>query len=76
MAEGPAKKPKSGWISVLVDYGPLLVFFLAIGRVGAVGQEEHQQRTVVDEDVEPAGPRLVRLSLGHHATPAITRAGR
>ena len=23
-----AKKPKSGWISVLVDYGPLLVFFL------------------------------------------------
>lgn len=24
----PAKKPKSGWINVLVDYGPLLVFFL------------------------------------------------
>src|SRR5687767_546363 len=23
-----AKKPKSGWINVLVDYGPLLVFFL------------------------------------------------
>ena len=23
-----AKKPKSGWVSVLVDYGPLLVFFL------------------------------------------------
>lgn len=23
-----AKKPKSGWLNVLVDYGPLLVFFL------------------------------------------------
>jgi intracellular septation protein len=22
------KKPKSGWINVLVDYGPLLIFFL------------------------------------------------
>jgi len=28
MNETPAKKPKSGWINVLVDYGPLLVFFL------------------------------------------------
>lgn len=28
MAEIQAKKPKSGWINVLVDYGPLLVFFL------------------------------------------------
>jgi intracellular septation protein len=25
----PAKKPASGWINVAVDYGPLLVFFLA-----------------------------------------------
>lgn len=24
----PAKKPKSGWVNILVDYGPLLVFFL------------------------------------------------
>ena len=24
----PAKKAKSGWINVLVDYGPLLIFFL------------------------------------------------
>jgi intracellular septation protein len=24
----PAKKPKSGWVNLLVDYGPLLVFFL------------------------------------------------
>ncbi|MEO6389216.1 MAG: inner membrane-spanning protein YciB [Croceibacterium sp.] len=29
MREAPVKKPKSGWINVLVDYGPLLVFFLA-----------------------------------------------
>ena len=28
MADAPDKKPKSGWINVLVDYGPLLVFFL------------------------------------------------
>ena len=28
MTEAPAKKPKSGWINVFVDYGPLLVFFL------------------------------------------------
>src|SRR6478736_1729572 len=28
-AAGPApKKHKSGWLNVLVDYGPLLVFFL------------------------------------------------
>jgi len=43
----PAKKAKSGWINLLVDYGPLLVFFLTyrfyspegddpIGEVGAV----------------------------------------
>jgi hypothetical protein len=25
---GPAKKPKAGWLNVLIDYGPLLVFFL------------------------------------------------
>lgn len=28
MTEAPAKKPKSGWVNILVDYGPLLVFFL------------------------------------------------
>ncbi|OYW45133.1 MAG: intracellular septation protein A [Sphingomonadales bacterium 32-68-7] len=28
MTETSAQKPKSGWINVLVDYGPLLVFFL------------------------------------------------
>ncbi len=28
MAEAPAGKPKSGWLNLLVDYGPLLVFFL------------------------------------------------
>lgn len=28
MAEGQAKKPKSGWVNIAVDYGPLLVFFL------------------------------------------------
>ncbi|WP_338245444.1 inner membrane-spanning protein YciB [Aurantiacibacter hainanensis] len=27
-AEAPSQKPKSGWLNVAVDYGPLLVFFL------------------------------------------------
>lgn len=42
-----ARKPKSGWINLLVDYGPLLAFFLtyrayspggedAVGEIGAV----------------------------------------
>lgn len=29
MTEGTAKRPKSGWVNLLVDYGPLLVFFLS-----------------------------------------------
>jgi len=29
MTEQATKKPKSGWINLLVDYGPLLVFFIA-----------------------------------------------
>lgn len=28
MAQAERKKPKSGWMNVLVDYGPLIVFFL------------------------------------------------
>jgi intracellular septation protein len=28
MNDAPKPQPKSGWISLLVDYGPLLVFFL------------------------------------------------
>ena len=43
----PKKKPKSGWINLAVDYGPLVVFFLvyrhyspgsddALGEIGAV----------------------------------------
>lgn len=48
-AEGtPAKKAKAGWLNILVDYGPVVVFFLvyryyspsnhdnAIGEIGAV----------------------------------------
>ena len=27
MAEQPARKP-AGWLNLLVDYGPILVFFL------------------------------------------------
>ena len=27
MAEVQAKKPRSGWLNILVDYGPMLVFF-------------------------------------------------
>jgi len=29
MTEAQTKKPKSGWLNIFVDYGPLLVFFLA-----------------------------------------------
>jgi intracellular septation protein len=43
----PAKKPKSGWLNLLVDYGPLVAFFIAyryfspdddspVGQIGAV----------------------------------------
>ena len=28
MADAPPKRAKSGWVNVLVDYGPLLIFFL------------------------------------------------
>lgn len=28
MAEETKKKPKSGWLNIVIDYGPLLVFFL------------------------------------------------
>ena len=24
----PGKKPKSGWLSLLLDYGPVLIFFM------------------------------------------------
>jgi intracellular septation protein len=34
-----AKKPKSGWISVLVDYGPLLVFFLTYRYYKPAGED-------------------------------------
>ena len=34
MADTQAHKPKSGWLNILVDYGPLLVFFLS--RFGIV----------------------------------------
>ncbi|MDE1466463.1 inner membrane-spanning protein YciB [Aurantiacibacter sp. D1-12] len=48
MTETNAQKPKSGWLNVAVDYGPLLVFFLTykyfspedggdmVGEIGAV----------------------------------------
>ncbi len=46
-AAAVARKPKSGWINLLVDYGPLMVFFLTyrayspsgedtVGEIGAV----------------------------------------
>ena len=28
-ANAPAAKPKAGWLNILVDYGPVVVFFLA-----------------------------------------------
>jgi intracellular septation protein len=35
----PAKKPKSGWINLAVDYGPLLVFFLAYRHYAPEGED-------------------------------------
>lgn len=39
MAQAEAKKPKSGWITLLVDYGPLLVFFLAYRYYSPDGED-------------------------------------
>lgn len=39
MAEAEVKKPKSGWINVAVDYGPLLVFFLTYRYFRPEGQD-------------------------------------
>jgi intracellular septation protein len=35
----PAKKPKSGWLNVFVDYGPLLVFFLTYRYFAPAGED-------------------------------------
>jgi intracellular septation protein len=35
----PAKKPKSGWVNLLVDYGPLLVFFLTYRLTAPDGED-------------------------------------
>jgi intracellular septation protein len=40
MAEQHAKKPRSGWLNVLVDYGPLLVFFLAYRYFAPDGDDD------------------------------------
>ncbi|MBO9517168.1 MAG: septation protein IspZ [Porphyrobacter sp.] len=39
MSEVETKKPKSGWINVAVDYGPLLVFFLSYRYFRPDGQD-------------------------------------
>ncbi|HEY6817722.1 MAG TPA: inner membrane-spanning protein YciB [Croceibacterium sp.] len=39
MSETQAKKPKSGWLNVLVDYGPLLVFFLTYRTFAPEGED-------------------------------------
>lgn len=39
MAEDKARKPKSGWLNVLVDYGPLLVFFLTYRYFSPEGED-------------------------------------
>lgn len=38
-AAAPPAKPKSGWINVLVDYGPLLVFFLTYRHFAPEGED-------------------------------------
>ena len=39
MTEAPPKKRKSGWLNVLVDYGPLLVFFLTYRWFSPEGED-------------------------------------
>lgn len=39
MTEAPPKKHKSGWLNVLVDYGPLLVFFLTYRWFSPEGED-------------------------------------
>ena len=39
MSEAQAKKPKSGWLNVFVDYGPLLVFFLTYRYFSPDGED-------------------------------------
>ncbi len=39
MADASAKKPKSGWMNVLVDYGPLLVFFVTYRAYSPDGED-------------------------------------
>lgn len=39
MSEVQAKKPKSGWLNILVDYGPLLVFFLTYRYFAPDGED-------------------------------------
>jgi intracellular septation protein len=43
----PAKKPKSGWINLAVDYGPLLVFFLAYRHYAPEGEDMVGELTAV-----------------------------
>ena len=37
--EQPKPKPKSGWVNILVDYGPLLVFFLTYRYYSPGGED-------------------------------------
>lgn len=39
MADAPGRKPKSGWLNLLVDYGPLLVFFLTYRFYAPKGED-------------------------------------
>jgi intracellular septation protein len=39
MSEAQANKPKSGWLNVFVDYGPLLVFFLTYRYFAPDGED-------------------------------------
>ncbi len=39
MAEAETRKPKSGWINLAVDYGPLLVFFLVYRAYSPEGDD-------------------------------------
>jgi len=38
-AATPAKKPSSGWINILVDYGPILVFFAVYKYYAPAGED-------------------------------------
>ena len=73
MSEAAQKKPKAGWLNLLVDYGPVLVFFLVYRQLSPSG-DAHDSVGEVLAVVKSTGAFMVaaviallvsRWKLGH-----------